>query len=70
MRYKCHDNLKNIYENYGGEHMKLNANGTEISLITDTKSNEDYISLTDIANTEIQMIHLVLLRIGCETETQ
>ena len=29
--------------------MKLNANGTEISLITDTKSNEDYISLTDIA---------------------
>ena len=29
--------------------MKLNANGTEISLITDTKSNEDYISLIDIA---------------------
>ena len=29
--------------------MKINANGTEISLITDTKSNEDYISLTDIA---------------------
>lgn len=29
--------------------MKINANGTEISLITDSKSNEDYISLTDIA---------------------
>lgn len=29
--------------------MKINANGTEISLITDAKSNEDYISLTDIA---------------------
>lgn len=29
--------------------MKINANGTEISLITDTKSNQDYISLTDIA---------------------
>lgn len=40
-------------------------------LITDTKSNEDYISLTDIAKyRKSQMIHLVLLRIGCETETQ
>ena len=29
--------------------MKINANGTEISLITDSRSNEDYISLTDIA---------------------
>lgn len=29
--------------------MKINANGTEISLISDTKSNQDYISLTDIA---------------------
>lgn len=29
--------------------MKINANGTEISLITDTQSKEDYISLTDIA---------------------
>lgn len=29
--------------------MKINANGTEISLITDSKLNEDYISLTDIA---------------------
>ena len=29
--------------------MKINANGTEISLITNSSSNEDYISLTDIA---------------------
>lgn len=29
--------------------MKINANGTEISLITNTESNNDYISLTDIA---------------------
>lgn len=29
--------------------MKINANGTEISLITNSSSNNDYISLTDIA---------------------
>lgn len=29
--------------------MKINANGTEISLITNPSSNNDYISLTDIA---------------------
>ena len=29
--------------------MKINANGTEISIITNGDKNEDYISLTDIA---------------------
>ena len=29
--------------------MKINANGTEISLITNSNSQSDYISLTDIA---------------------
>lgn len=29
--------------------MKINANGTEISIITSTNNQSDYISLTDIA---------------------
>lgn len=49
--------------------MKINANGTEISLITDSRSNEDYISLTDIAKyRNPRMMPLGLLPIGCVTE--
>jgi len=47
------------------KNMKIDANGTEISVVGNILNDEAYVSLTDIAKYKNSENAFIVLRIGC-----